>query len=347
MLHALRYEPFGQRFEPQAQQHREREEQGRHIHLHLHVYIHLNLGARHARVRRFLQPTVTRVTTIFAAFMGALSLALSFFLMSNFGAFRFIGPHIDLADTIMLIGALLGSGAILLGGLPLVISAWRSTPQSRLLLSIPLLIFLGLFALIPPLGVMNVLLFFLAELLLLAALWRPTWRKRARSLLLSLFILTIPLAFLLPQLLTSLIMGPWFSGNTGTIILALLFYGIPLVCTIAIVRAIRQAKLSDRWLHFTTLPSLLIVVGMLLMIAGMLVWAGTVLFFLPSVFPQILGLLTLPFHSWLLQFIGLLIALLVIQWALFSRSYARTAARPKDASPAEVDSEHVSRGYWG
>lgn len=83
------------------------------------------------------------------------------------------------------------------------------------------------------------------------------------------------------------------------------------------------------------------------MIAGMLVWAGTVLFFLPSVFPQILGLLTLPFHSWLLQFIGLLIALLVIQWALFSRSYARTAARPKDASPAEVDSEHVSRGYWG
>ena len=87
-----------------------------------------------------------------------------------------------------------------------------------------------------------------------------------------------------------------------------LLYIFPLVNTLAIVRAIRRAKPSDKWLRFTTIPSLLVVLGMLLMIGGLLLWAGTVLF-LPSVFPQILALLTLPYNSWLLQFIGMLIAL--------------------------------------
>ena len=332
MINALRYEPQSQRqrFEPQIQQHRDHDEQGRHIHLHLNVHIHLNLGARRTRVRRLLQPTAARVTAIFAAFIGALSMALSFFLMSNFGAFHFIGPHIDLADTIMLIGALLGSGAILLGGLPLVIQTWRSTPRSRLLLSAPLLIILGILALTPLFGLVNVPLL-LAELLLLAALWRPAWRKRSLFVLLSLFVLTMPLASLLPQLL--IFLSPWFSGNTGAIILALLFYGIPLVSTIAIVRAIRQAKLSDRVLRFTTLPSLLVVGGMLLMIAGMLVWAGTVLFFLPSVFPEILTGLPLPLHSWLFQFIGMLIALVVTLFAIFRwpRSHNSTQQPHDDA----------------
>jgi hypothetical protein len=120
--------------------------------------------------------------------------------------------------------------------------------------------------------------------------------------------------------------------------LTLLFYGIPFVSTIAIVRAIRRAKLSDNVLRFTTIPSLLVVGGMLLMIGGMLLWAGTVLFFLPSVFPQILALLTLPYNSWLLQFIGMLIALVVILRALFSHSQARTEAHPKDAAPFEHES---------
>jgi hypothetical protein len=167
--------------------------------------------------------------------------------------------------------------------------------------------------------------------------------------LLALVILTIPLTSLLADGIRQLfiLLRPWLWGASGNPMNTLLFYGIPLVSTIAIVRAIRRAKLSDKWLRFTTIPSLLVVGGMLLMISGMLLWAGTVLFFLPSVFPQILALLTLPYNSWLLQFIGMLIALVVMLRALFLRSHARAEARPKDASPSEVDSEHLPRGYRG
>jgi MFS family permease len=342
MNNTLHYEPRGQRqrFEPQVQQHREREQRGRHIHLHLNVHVHFNLGERRARVRRFLQPTVARVTAIFAAFIGALSMALSFFIMSN-AFFHFIGPYIDLANIIMLVGALLGSGAVLLGGLPLVISAWRSTPRSRLLLSVPLLLILGLLAFTPLFRVINVPLL-LAELLLLAALWRPTWRKRSLFMLLALVILTIPLASLVVtaiQLLYNLLES-WSNGYTAVVLFAFLFYAIPLVSTIAIVRAIRQAKLSDRLLRFTTLPSLLVGGGTFFMIAGLLVWAGTVLFFFPDLFPRILGVLAIPYTSWLLQFIIMLIALVVILWALFLRSHARTEALPKDPSPSHPGSFH-------
>jgi MFS family permease len=305
MINALRYEPRGQRqrFEPREQQSGEVGQ--RHIHLHLNLHVHLTLGAR--RARRLWQLTAARVTTIFAAFIGALSMALSFTVMST-SSFHFIGPHIDLANNFMLIGALLGSGAVLLGGLPLVVETWRSAPRSRLLLIIPLLAILMLLILAGPLA--SPLLGVIRQLL-------------------------IPLG---PRL------GAQLSGNA---IVAFLLYVFPLVNTIAIVRAIRRANLSDKVLRFTTIPSLLIVLGMFLMIGGMLLWAGTVLFFLPSVFPQILALLMLPYNSWLLQFIGMLIALVVMLRALFSHSHARTEARPKDASPSDVDSEHLPRGYQG
>jgi hypothetical protein len=342
MMQALRYEPHGQRqrFEP-------REQQGsgvgqRHIHLHLHV--HLNLVAQRPRVRHFLQPTTTRVTAIFAAFMGALSMALSFTVMSS-TSFPFVGPHIALAGQIMFIGALIGSSAVLFGGLPLVVETWRSAPRSRLYLSVPLLVLLILAAL-TPMGLVNVPLL-LAELLLVAATWRPTWGKRFCFALLTLVILTIPLTSLLASGMRQLfiLLSPWLWGANGNPMITLLFYGIPLVSTIAIVRAIRWAKLSDNVLRFTTIPSLLVVGGMLLIIGGMLLWAGTVLFFLPSVFPQILALLTLPYNSWLLQFIGMLIALVMILRALFSRSHARAEARPKDASSADVMASR-ERGYF-
>lgn len=347
MINALRYDGPGQRFEPRKRQSGELRQ--RHIDLHLNLHIRLSLGARRFHMRRLWKPTAARVTTIFAAFMGALSMVLSFFIMSNGGGFHFMGPHIDLANNIMLIGALLGSGAILLGGLPLVIQAWRSTPRSRLLLSVPLLIALGLLAFVPGMslfGIVNMPLL-LAELLLLAALWRPTWRKRSLFLLLALFVLTMPLGLMLPYGIGRTIWIWWFGGNTGIAILTFLFYGIPLVSTIAIVRAIRRAKLSDRGLRFTTIPSLLVVGGMLLMIAGMLIWAGTVLFFLPSIFSQILGLLTLPYNSWLLQFIGMLIALIVALFAIFRRPRGRGNAQPHahDNSLSDVALPR-ERGYY-
>jgi hypothetical protein len=199
MINALRYEPRGQRFEPREQQGSEARQQ--HIHLHLNLHVHLTLGAR--RARRLWQPTAARVTTIFAAFIGALSMALSFTVMSA-TSFPFIGPHIELASNIMAIGALLGSGAVLLGGLPLVVETWRASPRSRLLLITPLLAILMLLILAGPLA--SPLLGVIRQLL-------------------------IPLG---PRL------GVQLSGNA---IVAFLLYVFPLVNTIAIVRAIRRANL--------------------------------------------------------------------------------------------------------
>ena len=302
MINALRYEPRGQRqrFEPREQQGSEAGQ--RHIHLHLNLHIHLNLGARRAYTRRLLQPTTTRVTAIFAAFIGALSMALSFAVMSA-TTFPFIGPHIALAGQIMFIGALIGSSAVLLGGFPLVVSAWRSTPRSRLLLLTPLLTFLALFILAWP------------------------WAR--------------PLLGIIGQLLLPL--GAQVSANA---LVAFLLYVFPLINTLAVVRAMRRAHLSDKMLRFTPVPSLLVALGLVLMIGGMLIWAGTVLFFVPSIFPRILALLTLPYNSWLLQFVGMLIALVVILRALFVRSHMRpqTEARPKDAFP-DVAAMHP-RGYY-
>ena len=74
----------------------------RQIHLHLNLHLQLNLSLR-ARARRLVQPTTARVTAIFAAFIGALSMALSFLIMTANGPFLFVGPHIDLANNIMFI----------------------------------------------------------------------------------------------------------------------------------------------------------------------------------------------------------------------------------------------------
>ncbi len=127
MINALRYEPRGQRqrFEPREQQGSDAEQ--RHLHLHLNVHVHLNLSARRVRVRRLLQPTATRVTAMFAAFIGALSMALSFAVMSS-TTFPFVGPHIALAGQIMFIGALIGASAVFFGGLPLVVENLASEP---------------------------------------------------------------------------------------------------------------------------------------------------------------------------------------------------------------------------
>ncbi|HEY3991242.1 MAG TPA: hypothetical protein VGM01_00060 [Ktedonobacteraceae bacterium] len=134
MINALRYEPQGQhqRFEPREQQHREFG--GRQFHLHLHL--HLNLGMH---VHRSSQTIVARLTALFAAFIGALSMALTLFLQVNARVISTQAPLFSWAGNLIWVGALLGLGAVLLGGLPLVISAWRSTPRSRFLFLVPFL----------------------------------------------------------------------------------------------------------------------------------------------------------------------------------------------------------------
>ncbi len=52
----------------------------------------------------------------------------------------------------------------------------------------------------------------------------------------------------------------------------------------------------------------------------------------------------LPYNSWLLQLLGMLIALVVIVSALFSRSRSSAETLPKDAPHSDVDSFQEPRG---
>jgi len=79
MIHALQYEPQGQRqrFEPQEQQRDERGQQDRHIHLHLHLNLTLP-----ARQQRSMHPNAIRLTRIFAALLAATVMALGVFIFA-------------------------------------------------------------------------------------------------------------------------------------------------------------------------------------------------------------------------------------------------------------------------
>jgi hypothetical protein len=138
MIHTVHYELQSQRqrFEPREQQGNDLER--RQVDLLLSLHLRLNLGVPRRRTSRSI---VARVTTIFAAFMGALALALSPYWTQAHGMQT--PPMLDalfgLAGHLVLAGALLGVGAVLLGGIPLVISAWRTSPRSRFLFLLPIL----------------------------------------------------------------------------------------------------------------------------------------------------------------------------------------------------------------
>lgn len=132
MIQALRYEPHDQRqrFEPREQQGGERKGQDRHIHLHFH----LNLTFRSSQGRS-THPNAIRITRILAALVGATVIPLWLF-----GALAQEGTPNTLswiAGISFLAGLTLAWG---FGGLPLLVSAWRSTPHVRFLLLVLLLI---------------------------------------------------------------------------------------------------------------------------------------------------------------------------------------------------------------
>jgi len=150
MIHALRYEPQGQRqrFEPQEQQ-----EQDRHIHLHLH----LNLTFRARQRRSIPTPNATRIMRIFAALVAATLIPL---WLLGASAQESMSPTLSWIGGIFLAGLALAGG---FGCLPLLVSAWRSTPRVGflllvLLLIIPLTLFPGLwlFAIMPLLGILGI-----------------------------------------------------------------------------------------------------------------------------------------------------------------------------------------------
>jgi hypothetical protein len=98
------------------------------------LHLHLNLGRR---LHRFASTNVARLSTLFAAFLGALSMALTLYLQVNARIISSQAPLFSWAGNLILFGALLGGGAVPLGGIPLIIAAWRSTPRSRFLFLVP------------------------------------------------------------------------------------------------------------------------------------------------------------------------------------------------------------------
>lgn len=278
MIHSLRYEPQGQRqrFEPREQQHNEFG--SRQIHLHLHL--HLNLGQR---LYRSSQTTIGRLTVLFAAFIGALSMALTLYLQVSVRLISTQAPLFSWASNLILIGALLGLGAVLLGGLPLVISAWRSRPRSRFLFLVPFL----------ALGLMFAVLGF------------------------GMYIHHIP--------------------DPADTLLAVPLYVFPFVSTLTIIRALRQATIPGKWQRFANRLSPLVVLGMLLMLVGALLWGFALALFDPDWFFALLPLLTIPWNSWLLIALGMLIAFLIAVFAFFSPLRGRSRPAPHQESPGLWD----------
>src|SRR5579863_10201989 len=125
MNHALRYESQQQRFGTREQQ------SGATKHTHIHLHFPLYSCMRHSS-----QTSVARLTRIFAAFMLALSMVLSFAILT-FSGYTFIGPRINLALNALTIGSLIGVGAILIGGIPLMVAAYRSSSRSRFFFTLP------------------------------------------------------------------------------------------------------------------------------------------------------------------------------------------------------------------
>lgn len=275
MLHAFHYEPQGQRqqFEPREAQENLKQRQ---MHLHFSLDLHLNLGAR---LRRASRSTIGRVTTIFAAFMGALALALSPYWTQAHGV-----QTPPTLDTLFSLAGHLVFAGVLLGGIPLVVSAWRTRPRSRILFLLPILASLPAIA----------------------------------CSLLSAFIM-----------LLSNQPPPFFP-----ILPLLLFYGGTVVSTIAINRAVRQARIADGWLRLAKHLSRVVVVGMVLMFIGVVLWGFALVLAMPGGVAMLVPRLPL--------------AVVVALWAsIFRVQPPASQPHPRDASPAEGDSSGEPRGYRG
>jgi hypothetical protein len=208
--------------------------------------------------------------------MGALALALSpvWTQAQSVSTLPELEALFGLAGYLMLAGALLGVGAVLIGGIPLAVSAWRTSPRNRILLLVPILASLPTIA----------------------------------CTLLSAFIM-----FLDSQ------PPPFFP-----ILPILLFYGGTVVSTIAITRAIRQARIADRWLRLANHLSWLVMGGMVLMLIGVVLWGFALALVVPGWFAVLV--------HWL-PFVGMLLAVMVALWASFWLvPPSASQPRPHDAS---------------
>ncbi len=114
-------------------------------------------------------------------------------------------------------------------------------------------------------------------------------------------------------------------------------YGIPFICTLALIRALRQAKIADSRLRFANKVSPLLVLGMLLMLVGVLLWGFALALFASDWFFILIPLLTFPWNSWLLIALGMLVAFLIAVFAFFSPRRALGHDAPHQEPPGTWD----------
>ncbi len=206
-------------------------------------------------------------------------------------------PLLMLALQVIFAGTMLAAGAVLFAGIPLAVVAWRSTPRIRFLFAVPFLacaLPLLVSLLIPFLHIgrfLGPIFFLFAGIPLAVVAWRSTPRIR--------FLFAVPfLACALPLLVSLLIPFLHIGRFLGPIFFIVgLFYGIPIISTIAINRAIRQAALPDKWLRFARLPSRLVVFALIMMFLGLLSWGIYIAVFAPTLFFSLSAPLNLPPHG--------------------------------------------------
>jgi hypothetical protein len=159
MIHALRYEPQGQRqrYKPHEQQNQER---------HIHLHFHLNLTFRASR-ERSTHPDATRIIRIFAALVAATVMPLGIFIFALIIHDDPPGPTISLSN-IAWISLFAGLALAWCAVGALFLDIWRSKPRGRfglfllatLLLSIPFFLLHGFWfgAILAPIGIIHPLL---------------------------------------------------------------------------------------------------------------------------------------------------------------------------------------------
>ena len=99
-------------------------------------------------------------------------------------------------------------------------------------------------------------------------------------------------------------------GNLATVILLLVLGGFPVLTTLAITHAMRQAALPEKWLRFARLPSRLVAFALLVMFLGLLSWGVYLAVFAPGVLFS-LNIAPLPFNPWLITVVGMGICVVV------------------------------------
>jgi hypothetical protein len=218
MIHALRYEPQGQRqrFEPHDEPRGDR--------WHKHMHLHLSFPMRQGR---FSPLSVKRLLQIFEALVGATATVA--WLTDSLPMSPAPSTLLNTSASHLIFASLvLAWGAVVLGGLPLLVSAWRRSLRVRFLLVLPLILVLPFIA----------------------------------PLTIPIILLVNRLAF---EILLLLGLTPW-GPSLGPSLLVLFVY--PLISAIVLNRAFHRVELSSTALRFGSLLSFVVVGAMVLLLLG-------------------------------------------------------------------------------